>query len=138
MDIPVALGWARSGPKRVAGDGRTPVGSYHVILPPRSSRFHLFVPIDYPSVEDAARALAAGTIAEDEYDRIRNAHDAGLLPPQDTPLGGHLGFHGEGHDWRGRSETSDWTLGCIAMSDEDVEFLAKRLTPNALVEIRGE
>jgi murein L,D-transpeptidase YafK len=47
-------------------------------------------------------------------------------PPADTALGGHLGFHGEGRRWRGDSRYLDWTYGCIALSDADVDFVAAR------------
>lgn len=138
VDIPVALGPVTLGPKEVAGDLRTPEGRYHVVGAARPSRFHLFLPIDYPSVQDAERARAAGLITHEESERIRSAHARGNLPPQDTRLGGHLGLHGEGQDWRGASAERDWTLGCIAMSDEDIRFVAGRIVPNVVVEIRPD
>jgi lipoprotein-anchoring transpeptidase ErfK/SrfK len=87
----------------------------------------LFIPLDYPSRGDADAALTAGIISRAEYEQIRAALDAGELPPQDTALGGSIGIHGEGDRWQGDSRYFDWTNGCVALSDADVEFLAARV-----------
>lgn len=130
----VALGREPDGRKRLAGDRRTPEGLYHV-LRTRPSRFHRFIEIDYPSREDADRALAAGRLTPAEHAAILRAHERGEPPPQHTALGGGLGLHGEGTRWRGASEVLDWTFGCIALSDEDIEFLAQRVEPGTPVAI---
>jgi murein L,D-transpeptidase YafK len=135
--FPVALGRAPEGPKERAGDQRTPEGVYHVAGPARPSRFHRFLPIDYPSVADADRALAGGRLSRRDHARVAAAHRSGELPPQDTPLGGNLGFHGEGARWRGESVGLDWTDGCIALADPDLDFLTSRLARGALVTILG-
>jgi murein L,D-transpeptidase YafK len=123
----VALGREPVGPKRYSGDRKTPEGTYRVAEAPRPSPYHLFIPLDYPSRGDAESALAAGVISRAEYTRILAALDAGDLPPQDTALGGSIGIHGEGERWEGDSPYFDWTNGCIALSDADVEFLAARV-----------
>jgi len=128
LELRVALGRDGKAPKRSAGDLRTPEGLYRISGPPRSSwRYHLFIPIDYPAIADAEVALGEGRLSGREYWRIRDAHDRGEAPPPDTVLGGDIGFHGEGKRWRGDSEHLDWTYGCIAMSDTDVERLAERV-----------
>jgi hypothetical protein len=131
----VALGRRAEGPKRAEGDLRTPEGHYRIAGPARRSRFHRFLPIDYPSRADAERARAEGRLAPGELARIVAASERGGLPPADTPLGGHLGFHGEGPRWRGDSADLDWTYGCIAMPDERIEFLAERAPPGTPVRI---
>jgi murein L,D-transpeptidase YafK len=123
-------------PKRLGGDRRTPEGLYRVVAPARDSRFHRFVPIDYPSAADAERALATGEISRGDRDRILDAHRRGDPPPVDTPLGGEIGLHGEGEDWRGWTEDTDWTLGCVAVRDEQIDFIAARVVPGTPVEIR--
>jgi hypothetical protein len=123
----VAIGREELGPKDRSGDLRTPEGRYRISGTAKSGRFHLFIPIDYPSVEDADRALEGGWLSATEYELIIDAHRAGVAPPGDTSLGGNLGFHGEGERWRGDSEFFDWTYGCVAVADEDIEFLAERL-----------
>jgi murein L,D-transpeptidase YafK len=122
----VALGRDPHGPKQRAGDHRTPEGLYHVSGPARRSRFHRFLPIDYPSLADAEQARSERRLARADFERIAAAHARGAPPPMDTPLGGDLGFHGEGERWRGDSEDLDWTYGCLGMSDEAIEFLAAR------------
>jgi hypothetical protein len=112
-----------------------PEGEYRIAGPARRSRFHRFIPIDYPSPADAERGLAAGRISAAERDAIARAHAAGRLPPQDTALGGHLGLHGEGRRWRGELDL-DWTEGCVALADEAIELLAARVRPGTPVRIQ--
>ena len=76
-----------------------------------------------------------GRISEEDFWRIWAAHQRGETPPSDTPLGGALGFHGEGERWRGDSADLDWTFGCVAMTDAEIDFLAERLEPGTPVEI---
>jgi murein L,D-transpeptidase YafK len=133
LRFPVAL--ARSpGAKRVRGDLRMPEGEYRIAGPARPSRFHRFIPIDYPSPRDAERGLAAGRISLAERDAIARAHAAGRLPPQDTALGGHLGLHGEGRRWRG-DLALDWTEGCVALADDAIELVAERVRRGTPVRI---
>jgi murein L,D-transpeptidase YafK len=127
VELPVALGRGSRGPKRLVGDERTPEGRYQISGPPRRSRFHVFLPIDYPSISDAELALAEGRVSELDYHRILDAHAHRLPPPADTALGGYIGIHGEGTRWRGESRDLDWTFGCVGLSDADIEFLAERI-----------
>jgi len=122
--FPIALSRDPVGAKRRRGDQRIPEGHYRIAGEPRASRFHLFLPIDYPSPADADRGLAERVITRSQHRRIVAAHGAGHLPPQDTALGGLLGFHGEGRRWRGDLDL-DWTEGCIAVSDETIRWLAE-------------
>jgi hypothetical protein len=124
-EFPVALSREPAGAKRAQADQRVPEGAYRIAGPARSSRFHLFLPIDYPSPADADRALADAVITRAERDAIVRAHAEGRLPPQNTALGGSLGFHGEGDRWRGDLDL-DWTQGCVAVPDDVIELLAER------------
>jgi murein L,D-transpeptidase YafK len=123
----VALGRQPVGPKTRKGDQRTPEGSYVVSGPATRNRFHRFIPIDYPSRHDADVGLERGTISAAEHARIvaRRSHDR--PPPQDTALGGELGLHGEGPRWQGESAGLDWTFGCVAVRDHEIDFLAERV-----------
>lgn len=127
MEFPVALGREPRGPKQRSGDNRTPEGRYRIAAPARPSRFHLFILIDYPSRTDAEASLRAGRIDPSVFAQVDESIEGGALPPQDTALGGYIGLHGEGDRWRGLSSTIDWTTGCIALRDEDIEFLAERV-----------
>ena len=104
--FPAALGREPAGAKRAAGDQRTPEGDYRVAGPARPSRFHRFLPIDYPSVADADVALAEKRISRADHAPHRRG-----APARRDAAAGHaarraLGFHGEGARWRGESEGS--------------------------------
>ncbi|MFO0690628.1 MAG: L,D-transpeptidase [Myxococcota bacterium] len=131
----IALSREPVGPKLRGGDQRIPEGDYHLAGDPRPSRFHRFIPIDYPSIADADRALASRLIPNEDHHRIVAAHAAGRMPPQDTRLGGLLGFHGEGRRWRGDLDL-DWTEGCVAVTDEAIDWLARHAPRGTPVSIR--
>jgi len=133
LTFPIALSRER-GPKRVANDDRMPEGAYRIAGPPRKSRFYVFIPIDYPSRADADRGLKEGLITKDVHAAIALAHREGRLPPQDTPLGGLLGLHGEGVRWRG-DLALNWTAGCIALADPAIAQLARLTRPGTPVQI---
>lgn len=113
---PVALGPSPEGHKLREGDGRTPEGEYYLCTRNPNSRFHLFLGISYPNAKDAEAGRRAGVITEEQHRAITSALAARRQPPWDTPLGGEVGLHGNG-------TSSDWTAGCIALEDEDIEAL---------------
>ena len=121
--------------KRIA-DERTPLGDYRVSEIRQSRRFHLFIGFDYPTMADAERALKEGRIGEPEFGRIRTAIQRGELAPQDTSLGGHLGFHGIGNGSPDIHASFNWTNGCIALTNEQIETLAGLVKVGTPVRIR--
>jgi murein L,D-transpeptidase YafK len=110
------------------GDGRTPLGVFHVAWINPNSRFHLFFGLDYPNQNYAEEAFRRKLIDFDTYFAIRKALHRGELPPQDTPLGGHIGIHGLGHGSRFIHETTNWTQGCVALTNEQIDQLAQWVT----------
>lgn len=130
-----AMGRESRGHKVARGDLRTPEGLYRIAGPLERNRFHGFMPIDYPSLADADAALADGRITPSEHARIADAHARGVQPPVDTPLGGDIGLHGEGARWAGDSQHLDWTYGCVAVTDADLDFIAERIEVGVEVEI---
>lgn len=92
----IALGFAPAGDKKVEGDGRTPEGHYRVDRRNPDSRFHLSIGIDYPNRQDIAEAKALG---EDP--------------------GGDIFIHGEGT--LVSKLKPDWTWGCVAISNDEME-----------------
>lgn len=123
----VALGSGGRKPKMESGDRKTPMGKYHVVQVRDSERFHMFIQLDYPSVRDAINALQEQRISKDEYRRILDAHIFGRLPPQNTSLGGAIGIHGIGVETQDKLEIhqiANWTQGCIALRNKEVEQLA--------------
>ena len=126
----IALGSSPEGNKNKQGDKRTPTGSYFVCSRNEKSRFTLFLGVSYPNAIDAKRGLDKGLINEDVYKQIVAAYETKTCPSWQTPLGGAIGIHGGG-------TASDWTLGCIALSDDDIKTLwkyAKLKTPIEIYE----
>jgi murein L,D-transpeptidase YafK len=112
----VVLGFAPEGDKEKEGDGKTPEGEFYIFTKNAESRFHLSLGLSYPSIDDAKRGLATGTIAKADHDAIVESIGKRTMPPQKTALGGEIYIHGGGVD-------RDWTWGCTAMKNEDIEEL---------------
>jgi len=116
----VALGPGGPGPKHMEGDRVTPVGTYHI-----AGRFkglyHQFMTVSYPNDEDRARHA--------------ELQKQGLVP-RGVGVGGGIGIHGTGHkDWNGVHKESDWTLGCIALDDEEFDAVSARVKDGTRVVI---
>ena len=93
------LGYAPTGNKEYEGDGKTPEGLYYIDRRNPNSRYHLSVGISYPNEADKARALAQG-----------------------VQVGSDIFIHGQGPEGRALVKTRrDWTVGCIAVTDAEVE-----------------
>ena len=114
--FPIALGKSPEGHKEREGDNRTPEGEYFVCTRNDKSKFHLALGLSYPNPEDASAALLRSEITPEQHDAICAAHKIRRRPPWDTPLGGFIMIHGGG-------TASDWTAGCIALSNEDIDIL---------------
>ena len=114
--FPVALGKCPEGHKLREGDFRTPEGENYVCTKNEKSKYHLALGLSYPNPTDADAALERGEITVSQHESILAAHEAGRRPPWDTPLGGFIMIHGGGL-------ASDWTAGCIALENKDVEIL---------------
>ena len=125
----VALGTNPTDPKRKEGDGCTPEGTYYVCTKNERSRYHLFLGLSYPNAADAARGLRAGQITRAQHEAIVGAAAARERPPWDTRLGGEIGLHGAGTD-------TDWTAGCVALSNKNIEelFLLLSLGDEVVIE----
>jgi len=107
------------GAKQVEGDLRTPEGWYRTSDRP-TSRFHRAIAVHYPNLDDAERGVGAGDIDAATRDEIAAALADGVEPPQHTALGGEILIHGGG-------SAADWTLGCVALDDADIDALRARL-----------
>ncbi|MCY1126390.1 L,D-transpeptidase [Frigidibacter sp. RF13] len=111
---PVVLGFAPTGDKVRQGDGKTPEGRFRIDRRNDRSRFHLSLGLDYPQADDRARAAAGG------YDP-----------------GGDIMIHGQPNALFGKATlTRDWTAGCIALADTDIEELWRVTRVGTEVEIR--
>ncbi|MDB5724369.1 MAG: hypothetical protein JWQ16_1123 [Novosphingobium sp.] len=110
------LGDAPTGAKRFEGDERTPEGRYTVDYGNRDSSYHLSLHITYPDARDIAFARSQGR----------------------SP-GGAIFIHGQPNDWAGHEfgarVPGDWTDGCIAVSNAQIEFLWDVVLDGATIDI---
>lgn len=124
----IALGRSGYARERLQGDGKTPLGEFHVAWINPNSRFHIFFGLDYPNQEHAELAFSQKRIDFDTYFDISKALFRGQLPPQDTPLGGDIGIHGVGNGDLRIHEAANWTDGCVALTNKEIEQLAQWVT----------
>jgi murein L,D-transpeptidase YafK len=112
----VALGSGGLEPKEREGDGRTPEGKYIIDSKNPNSLFHIAFHISYPDAADRARAKQAGV----------------------SP-GGNVMVHGveKKYEYLGALQSSyDWTEGCIALSNPQLDEFAKLVPIGTPIEIR--
>ena len=121
----ISIGRAGAARDKRRNDDTTPLGRFHISRIARKSTFHRFFGIDYPSMEHADRALETGVISGEDYLRIRDAVLTHDTPPQDTPLGGYLGIHGVGEGDPDIHAEFNWTNGCVALSNKQIDSLAR-------------
>src|SRR5262249_1855301 len=112
----IALGRNTVGAKQQEGDMKTPEGIYKIDSRNAQSSFHLALHISYPSDEDNKRATARGVSAGSDImiHGIQNGR----------------GWIGAFHRWK------DWTAGCIALTDEEIEELWRVTPDETAIEIR--
>lgn len=99
----IALGGQPVGAKEREGDNRTPEGTYHISLHNPRSSYHLSLRVSYPNAEQIKKAKENGYSA-----------------------GGDIMIHGLPNKANKKlfklwHNSHDWTAGCIAVTDEEVE-----------------
>jgi murein L,D-transpeptidase YafK len=112
----VALGRQPVGPKEKQGDKKTPEGLYTIDLKNDRSQFHLSLRVSYPDAADRERAAKMGV------------DPGGDIMIHGLPNGS--GYIGAAH----RAE--DWTDGCVALTDEEIEEIWQLVDIGTAVEIR--
>ncbi len=105
----IALGFTPEGHKQFEGDGKTPEGAYYITHKNPRSEFHLSLGISYPNVNDVAFARAAGK----------------------SP-GGDIFIHGGPNK---KVSRRDWTAGCIAVTDKEMEVIYSMINPGTVIHI---
>jgi murein L,D-transpeptidase YafK len=112
----VALGQGGLAPKEREGDARTPEGHYTIDAKYAVSHYHKALHVSYPDAADLKRAAKQG-----------------------VPPGGAIMIHGlpNGKGWVGaKHRLYDWTLGCIAVTDQEIDEIWALVPAGTTVEIR--
>ncbi len=112
----IALGRQPDGPKRVQGDNKTPEGRYRIDFRKKNSDYHRALHISYPNPEDAA-----------------------IAAKQKQSAGGDIMIHGlpKGMGSLERLHLlRDWTAGCIAVTNAEIEELWRAVPDGTPIEIR--
>ena len=105
----IALGFAPEGHKAFEGDGKTPEGVYRINRRNPNSEYHLSLGISYPNDIDREFAKAAG-----------------------KPPGGDIFIHGAS---RRPASRRDWTAGCIAVKDKEVEMIYAMVKDGTVIRV---
>jgi murein L,D-transpeptidase YafK len=112
----ISLGAVPVGRKEQQGDHRTPEGTYSIVGRNPKSQYHRALRVSYPNADDRARAARRG-----------------VSPGSDIMI------HGlpNGYGWVGRGHLAkDWTDGCIAVTDQEIEEIWTLVADGTPVEIR--
>lgn len=118
------------------GDNMTPLGYFTIGWITSQSRYHRFLGLNYPDLETASRAFFKGLISKEEWLDIRRASRTGQRPPQNTRLGGLIGIHGIGEGDVDMHREYNWTNGCVALTNEEIDRLLEWVKVGTPVEIR--
>jgi murein L,D-transpeptidase YafK len=110
----ITLGKAPLGAKEYEGDMKTPEGTYVLDWRQLSPRYNKSIHLSYPNKKDKAHAKKMGVSA------------GGMIMIHGTPSSWSLSPLG---DWL--PMLLDWTEGCIAMSNDDMEEVWERV-PNGI------
>ena len=132
----VAIGLHGADFDKYRGDKKTPLGEFRIGWVNENSKFHRFLGLTYPNTEIAKRAFQNGLIGEETVRDIMRAELNESVPPQNTALGGQIGIHGLGAADREIHQLFDWTSGCIAMTNEEIDRLSRWIRKGTLVVIR--
>lgn len=107
----IDMGFAPVGDKKIEGDGKTPEGTYIIDRRNPNSAFHLSLGISYPNAADIAEAKALG----------------------EKP-GGEIFIHGQPN--RKKAKGPDWTAGCIAVKNREIEDIYAMVNTGTTITIR--
>lgn len=111
-EFKVDLGFAPDGDKKIRGDGKTPEGTYYIDRKNPRSQFHLSLGISYPNAQDVAEAKAMG-----------------------KQPGGDIFIHGQPNKKRAKGQ--DWTAGCIAVKNKEIEQIWAMVQTGTTISLRA-
>ncbi len=107
----IKLGFNPIGPKQKEGDGKTPEGKYYITHHNPNSAYHLSLGLNYPNKKDKLNAIKMG------YD-----------------AGGNIFIHGGPKNFLTQIFI-DWTKGCIAVFNHEIEEIYKMVPDGTTVYI---
>ncbi|MDR2237863.1 MAG: L,D-transpeptidase family protein [Chryseobacterium sp.] len=112
----ISLGGQPTGHKEFEGDKKTPEGHYYINAKNPNSGYHKNLGISYPNQEDINKAKQLGQPAggDVKIHALQNGR----------------GFIGKFHRW------TDWTLGCIAVTNEEVDELYRSVKVGTPIDIK--
>lgn len=116
---PVALGVRPRGHKQKQGDLKTPEGVYFINQKKQDSSYHLSLKISYPNAQDIVEANMKGVHPGGDIFIHGLPNEAGLKKKLLS------GIH----------PVIDWTLGCVAVTDEEIEEIYSQVQLGTPIEI---
>ncbi len=132
----IAIGRGGAGAERRRGDAKTPLGHFQITEIKPSKTFGTFLLLDFPRRGHVEAALRSGLISEAERNRLIRAIERGQPPPQDSPLGGQIGIHGVGTGNPRLHALTNWTSGCVALTNSQLSQLLRLVSVGTEVVIR--
>lgn len=130
-----SIGSSGSSFTRVMGDKKTPTGEFTIDLFNPQSKFRKFFRIDYPRPKHVTTALLKNIITKKEYNEYWKHKKTRGYPPQLTKLGGQIGIHGVGNRDSWIHKKINWTDGCVAVTNQEIEDLSKYINVGTKVVI---
>jgi len=128
--FPATFGLDPDSDKTRKHDLATPEGLYLIVSKQSTSRFNQLMGLSYPNLANAEKGLAAGVISLGEYRRIAKAVQKPNPMPCGTRLGCGIAIHGGGvFRYSDHTRERDWTEGCVALDDTDMEKLFRACRP---------
>ncbi len=122
ITYPVVFGSKDMGDKMMAGDRKTPEGTYHITSKRPHPKWDDFLALDYPTQED--------------YEKFNERKAEGLIP-QNAKIGGAIGIHGTWpHEDFAIDQYQNWTMGCVSTKNEYIEELFAKVPVGTKVIIK--
>ncbi|MCS7199490.1 MAG: L,D-transpeptidase [Caldimicrobium sp.] len=126
LEFPAGHGLRTFLPKNKKGDFLTPEGLYQIKDIRPSSLYYLFAELTYPNINDISLAYYRGDL---DWEKLKEVWSCSTDSLKNT-LGYAIGIHGGGDGKReGTKINFNWTQGCIALNNSDLEVLLRFLKP---------
>ncbi len=119
---PVVFGNKSLGDKMMAGDRKTPEGTFKILSKKLHSKWHMMLMLDYPT--------------KDSWNKFKKRKAQGLIP-RTASIGNGIALHGTWpNDDIVVDDYTNWTQGCVAMRNEDLDELCEYVEPGTKIIIR--